>query len=57
MNVTVVENGLTEMREKVFQLMKGTTFMAVVFNEVITCKSASECHILQCTCTCIYVAF
>ena len=33
-NVTVVEDGLVEMREKVFQVMQGTHFTAVVFNEV-----------------------
>ena len=33
-NVTMVEDGLVEMREKVFQLMQGTQFTAVVFNEV-----------------------
>ena len=35
-NVTVVEDGLVEMRKKVFQLMRGTEFTAVVFNEVNT---------------------
>ena len=35
--MTVVEDGLVEMRKKVFQLMRGTEFTAVVFNEVSTC--------------------
>ena len=32
--MTVVEDGLVEMREKVFQLMRGTQFTAVIYNEV-----------------------
>ncbi len=42
-NVTVVEEGLVEMREKVFQLMQGTHFTAVVFNEVSNNGRSSSC--------------
>ena len=33
-NVTTVTNDLIEMREKVFDLLKGTPFRVVIFNEV-----------------------
>ena len=44
-NVTVVEDGLVEMRKKVFQLMRGTEFTAVVFNEVSTRIASSSVHV------------
>ena len=59
-NVTTVTHNLIEMREKVFDLLRGTSFRVVIFNDVSPSLNVYDgleiiCLFLRGSCTCLLV--